>query len=459
MSGNDKHTLRSARSQSVKSLEASDYMWVEIIGHIASVLRQARTPIPLETLAHELRTRHTRPGDFTRAAFQIDGSKDEDIGAARLAEWAIGKLHRHVSNGDGGYTWQGGERVTIDKRQIDLYSDTYREEQRRHQLATRWADPRQNRDDPITSDWLAEIQAERLERPDDELRTSLRAHRFLPDFPIIRDQTTGRIVVGNRRLKLCKELGITPVIVERNFSNDQQGRMEKMRLFIASNEGGQGWTAPQRKQIMRNLEMSGWTVEAIAAAFQVSPRTVRRETAEGRTDDKANRDEEIRSLHARGYTQREIAERVGASKGTVSRALEDDVPHSGHDGQNGAAPQLPLDEPPPKKKAEIEASERADKVEGILDDSPDITDEELAKRINTRRKTAEKTRERVIGRKEGEARAKTAAAPPATAPEPKPASAFVATDASEPLPATYICTCPLCGNQHQVEDGKAASKP
>src|SRR5690349_9486100 len=65
-----------------------------------------------------------------------------------------------------------------------------------------------------------------VEGDDDELRQSMKQFGWIKEFSALADEN-GVVLVGNRRLRLAKELGIEPVITTLNFGNGDTADAER----------------------------------------------------------------------------------------------------------------------------------------------------------------------------------------------------------------------------------------
>jgi ParB-like chromosome segregation protein Spo0J len=83
------------------------------------------------------------------------------------------------------------------------------------------------------------------------------------------------VIVGHRRLKVAKELGIEPVIVKLTFGKGEAADAERLKLALASNLGAKGLSKDDRKHIAKQLYGTGeWTMERIAEALNVVHSTI-----------------------------------------------------------------------------------------------------------------------------------------------------------------------------------------
>jgi len=111
---------------------------------------------------------------------------------------------------------------------------------------------------------------------DTELRDSLKSFGWVKEFPALADEN-GVVLVGNRRVKIARELGIEPVMETINFGKGDAADAARFKLAIASNVGFQQMTADDRKRIAAHLYGQEWTMQRIAEALSVSQATVTRD--------------------------------------------------------------------------------------------------------------------------------------------------------------------------------------
>jgi ParB-like chromosome segregation protein Spo0J len=122
---------------------------------------------------------------------------------------------------------------------------------------------------------------------DTELYESLKHHGWHPEFPAVADEN-GVVLVGHRRMRLAKQLGLEPVIRTITFGNGDAADAERVRLAIVSNVGSQPFSRDDRKRIAEHLYgTKEWTMEAIAKALDVSHQTIGCDLADLSTVDKS----------------------------------------------------------------------------------------------------------------------------------------------------------------------------
>jgi IS30 family transposase len=135
-------------------------------------------------------------------------------------------------------------------------------------------------------EFVANIRA--IGGDDTELRESLKAFGWVPEFPALADEN-GVVLVGNRRMKIARELGIEPVLETVNCGNGSEADARRFKLAIASNIGHQAMTASDRKRIAEHLYgKQEWTMQRIAEALNVSHQTIGRDLGDLSMVDKLN---------------------------------------------------------------------------------------------------------------------------------------------------------------------------
>lgn len=184
--------------------------------------------------------------------------------------------------------------------------------------------------------------------PDDtELTESLKAHGWRKEFPAIQDEN-GVTLVGNRRLRIARALGIEPVVVTATFGEGEAADDQRMIVAITSNVGGVPATKAERQQLaIRLFQQLNWTQQRIGNALGVSqmqasrylagiqtsglnspPRDTKRGRPKGRRQpppEKKKRDEKIVALHDQGLNASQISAEVGIVPRAVSQIVEHEV--------------------------------------------------------------------------------------------------------------------------------------
>jgi ParB-like chromosome segregation protein Spo0J len=112
---------------------------------------------------------------------------------------------------------------------------------------------------------------------DSELRQSLRAFGWDKRFPAFVDEN-GVMLVGHRRAKIAKELGIEPATEVFNFGQGEAADAERLKLAIISNAGPKPLNKNDRQRLAMHLYgKAEWTMEKIAEALNVSTKQISRD--------------------------------------------------------------------------------------------------------------------------------------------------------------------------------------
>lgn len=183
---------------------------------------------------------------------------------------------------------------------------------------------------------------------DDALRESMKVRGWLKELPAFKDEN-GVVIVGHRRLRIAKELGIKPVVQELTFGKGDTGDAKRLQLAIASNTGGKGLTQGDRKRIAKYLYVQqSWKMQEIADALNVSQKTIsldldgvytsginserqskRGRVNEGRPKGSTKKSQEVeekhnkvRELAGQGMSPSQIAPQVDLTPRMVDRVLE-----------------------------------------------------------------------------------------------------------------------------------------
>ncbi len=119
------------------------------------------------------------------------------------------------------------------------------------------------------------IDAMRSEMTDDaDLKESLQAHGWVKHFPALKDEH-GVVLVGNRRLRIAKELGIEPVIKILALGEGANADAERFRVAIVSNLGGKPMSKDERQKLAVYLfKARNWTQQRISEGLGVHQSTV-----------------------------------------------------------------------------------------------------------------------------------------------------------------------------------------
>ena len=176
-----------------------------------------------------------------------------------------------------------------------------------------------------------------------ELTELMRRFGWIAEFPAIVDENDV-VLVGHRRLKIAKELGIEPVVKKLVLGTGDEADVERLKLAIISNIGSKPMTRDDRKHIAKYLYGSReWTMERIAEALNVSQRTI--------SEDLRNLEVPSKSKPTKTATNPKGA---GRPKGGVSRKVNISTPKKAATRiKRGAHPELK----PASKTANFETAE------------------------------------------------------------------------------------------------------
>jgi ParB-like chromosome segregation protein Spo0J len=160
----------------------------------------------------------------------------------------------------------GGRKAALGTREPSSRTETANPQPKR------WRDPF----NPKTGEFADNI---RLKGEDDltELRESMRQFGWSDQFPALVDEHDV-VLVGHRRLKVARELGIEPVIKKLSIGQGDAADAERLKLAIVSNIGAKPMTKEDRKRLAEYLYgEQEWTMARIAKALNVSEPTIHRD--------------------------------------------------------------------------------------------------------------------------------------------------------------------------------------
>ena len=86
---------------------------------------------------------------------------------------------------------------------------------------------------------------------------------------ILRNSNTGEIIDGEHRLRICQELGIEPLIEDRDLDTK-----EATRLKLTLNLARRHLTVEQKQELVKELRAQKWTQEEVAEVIGVDRSTV-----------------------------------------------------------------------------------------------------------------------------------------------------------------------------------------
>jgi hypothetical protein len=109
---------------------------------------------------------------------------------------------------------------------------------------------------------------------DTELTGSIKQHGWIKGLPAIQDEN-GVTLVGNRRMRIARELGITPEIWTIAFGAGPDAEAGRLKLAVLSNLGGEPLSQKVRARLAKQFYSTGkWTQQAIADKLGVSQYTI-----------------------------------------------------------------------------------------------------------------------------------------------------------------------------------------
>jgi ParB-like chromosome segregation protein Spo0J len=157
-----------------------------------------------------------------------------------------------------------------------------------------------------------------------ELRESMQTWGWIPEFPALLDERNV-ILVGNRRMKVAKELGIEPVTKTLVLGNGDAADAERFKLAVASNLGGKKLSPNDRKRIATHLYSDhNWTMKRIGEALDVGKSTVARDIEGFPTVGKPHRPKGGRPKGSKTgkKTFASKAETIASTKAELDRKIE-----------------------------------------------------------------------------------------------------------------------------------------
>jgi predicted transcriptional regulator len=180
-----------------------------------------------------------------------------------------------------------------------------------------------------------------IDSDDTDLRESMKSSGWLESFPAIVDEN-GLVLVGHRRLKVAKELGIIPIRQVITFGNGDKADIERLKLVFSDN-GFKAKKPEYRQRIAKYLYEKGWVMEKIAEALGIGVTTVHRDLdgfsavekpapirpqggrpkGGGGTSRPNAKHEKAADLASRGASTKDIAGEVGLSVRRVQEILKD----------------------------------------------------------------------------------------------------------------------------------------
>jgi hypothetical protein len=262
------------------SYDRSDYAWTTVVRDAAHFLMDEGSadgrPLSFQEIAAAVQDANILPGDLVRAAFQVEGLKDDRArGAEILTAEALKILKRSklVEEGDDGWRWIGNGRVSLRAhgRTLPLPTKEERDADRARgrveaQFLTREHQLPKRKFDPETADNKALI-------------ASLRTVGFDDDFPILVDED-GEIVSGYGRAAACEIVGIDWRDHTRTVKlkhTGPLGNIERTGKAVRANIGT-GLSLATRRALAAKLKLEGHEVSEIAEALGISIWTAYKDT-------------------------------------------------------------------------------------------------------------------------------------------------------------------------------------
>lgn len=370
---------------------ALDGLWP--IRHIVTTLVRAEKALTIS----EFKYQHALAGDISRVKFHETGKNSSDREANEwLIGWGLTELGPdQIEEIDGTFKLKiPHEQVAWCGRKIFLIEDD----------VSVW---------PGGSEPFSELNGTfhaniREKEADDltELRDSMREHGWVEEFPALKDER-GVVLVGHRRLKVAKELGIDPKTVTIEIGRGPQADARRLRIAIVSNLGFRPMSKKSRERLSRYLyDDLDWAIEKVAAALKVSLTTISTDLANAgiitnngnRTDTlgrarggrlpkgstklpggiSPEQKEEIIHLHFElDKSRRSVQKEMGISKYVVDKVIDAEmVLRESHEPRKRAIYEEPtVVEEVQKPSAEVEeVQEKSEVVEPTIVHEPDASE-------------------------------------------------------------------------------------
>lgn len=233
------------------------------IRHVITVLGGAQAPLTAEEMARSYK--HSPINDFGRI-IKHERVPDEAAAKVWLVEHALTQLgaDQIAEVGENRYRL----KVSLDDVRIDGKPVApLIEEKPQFAGGSRPFDPMSG----LFSDNI------RAKSEDDDLtglRESMRARGWNRWFPAIRDER-GVVLVGHRRIKVAKELGIKPVILDVTIGSGEAADAERLDIAILSNIEQKKLSPASRRRIAEYLYGEReWSMQKIGQALRVSQQQI-----------------------------------------------------------------------------------------------------------------------------------------------------------------------------------------
>jgi hypothetical protein len=133
---------------------------------------------------------------------------------------------------------------------------------------------------------IRELEESDAELQESELYELMKRFGWEEEFPALVDED-GVVLVGHRRVRVAKLLGITPVTKTLTLGEGEKADAKRVRLALISNIGGKPMTPKDRERIAKHLYGNKeWTMERIAEALGVGKSTISRDLGDFSHDGK-----------------------------------------------------------------------------------------------------------------------------------------------------------------------------
>ena len=235
------------------------------VRHVATEMERADHALSISELVATYT--HPNPSDVTRVKRAEKLETDKEA-LAWIIEQALDAIKRYVDNGDGVYRLNVPfEKVKYQKRPIHRIEPRGRFEDS--------FDPMRGK----FSENIRDLSVAR-EKPggmDDELRESLEHWGWRKEHPALRDRVTGKVLMGNRRVRLAEELGIEPVFQDVDLGSGDEADAERFIIAITSNIGRKPLNDTDRNRLAEYLYgRKKWSMADVAKALKVNVSTISR---------------------------------------------------------------------------------------------------------------------------------------------------------------------------------------
>ena len=245
------------------------------VSHVAASLDRA-APVALSVGEMAADYRHVNHSDLARIRMH-EGCASDAEATQWLIRRAVGELTRRGKNGQVQIAEDDGRfRLIVPFSEVKwgrrpvyaLHPDIHAE----------FGDPF----NPNSGRWSDNIRTDPVAAAKDnmeELRESMRALGWVPEFPALRDRKRGIYLTGHRRLKVAEELRaeglvITDQVKDLDIGDGDEHDARRLAIALASNIGFKPMSPTDRKFIAESLYSDGWTMARIGQALNVSQKTI-----------------------------------------------------------------------------------------------------------------------------------------------------------------------------------------